>query len=261
MNKIKQITIIISIIFSCLFGEDPLLEGIEYYNNRSSKTIFNNNDGKTYAASENIDKAIQYFLSANPNENLEVALYLLKSYYFKGEYVLKNEKSKKAVFDKGKQLGEKYIKRYPQSASIRYWYLVNLGSWAEVYGTLKAAREGVADIMKEQSEIIIKLDSQYKDGGGYFMLGAVHLKSPYIPFLLSWPDKNQAVDYLSRATYTGKSTLVQKRHLAHASYKTGDKKYAIGLLEEIIRSKPSKDEYLEDLEDIREAKLLLKSFN
>ena len=161
----------------------------------------------------------------------------------------------------GKDLGEKYIVKYPDSPAFRYWYLVNLGSWAQVYGILTAAREGVADIMKTHSEKIIVLDPEYQDGGGYFMLGAVHLKSPYIPFLLSWPDKNKAVDYLSRATYTGESTLVQKRYLAHASYKTGNKKYARGLLEEIIRSKPSEDEYLEDLEDIREAKLLLKSFN
>ena len=253
--------IIIAIILSSLFGGDSLSEGTKFYNERSSETTFNNNDGKTYASGENIDTAIEHFISANPNKNPEAALYLLKCYYFKGEYVLENKESKKAVFDKGKQLGEKYIKLYHQNAAIRYWYLVNLGSWAEVYGTIKAAREGVADIMKEQSEKIITLDPKYKEGGGYFMLGAVHLKSPYIPFLLSWPDKNKAVDYLSRAAYTGEATLVQKRYLAHALYKTGDKKDALELLKEIIRSKPSKDEYVEDLEDIREAKLLLKSFN
>ena len=125
---------------------------------------------------------------------------------------------------------------------------------------IKAAREGVADIMKEQSEAIIKLDSRYKDGGGYFMLGAVHLKSPYIPFLLSWPDKDKAVEHLNKAVNTGEATLVQKRYLAHALYKTGKEEQAVDLLNQIINSTPSQDEYIEDLDDIREAKLLLKSF-
>ena len=141
-----------------------------------------------------------------------------------------------------------------------YWYLVNLGSWAEVYGILKAAREGVADIMKEQSQKIINLDSNYKNGGGYFMLGAVHLKSPYIPFLLSWPDKNEAVKYLQLAVDTKDPTLVQKKYLAHAFYKTGSKEKAIKLLNEVINSEPSIDDRIEDLNDINKAKELLKTF-
>ena len=143
---------------------------------------------------------------------------IAKAYYFKGEYVFRDENDKKNIFDKGKELAEKYISIYPESAEIRYWYLVNLGSWAEVYGILKAAREGVADIMKEQSEKIIVLNPNYKNGGGYFMLGAVHLKSPYIPFLLSWPDKDEAVKYLQLAVDTGEASLVQKKYLEEMKF-------------------------------------------
>jgi len=211
-------------------------------------------------SSETIDAVIINCMVAASDENPEAIIYLLKAYYFKGKYVAKDDESKKELFDKGKDLAEKYIKRYPDNAAIRYWYLVNLGSWAEVYGTFKAAREGVADIMKEQSEAIISLDPEYKDGGGYFMLGAVHLKSPYIPFLLSWPDKDKAVRYLRLSLRTGEATLVQKRYLAHALYKIGKEEQAVQLLNEVINSNPSEDEYIEDLEDIREAELLLKSF-
>ena len=209
---------------------------------------------------ENIDNAISDCRIASTNGDADAVVYLLRAYYFKGKYATQDDESKKLLFDKGKYLAEKYINKYPDNAAIRYWYLVNLGSWAEVYGTIKAAREGVADIMKEQSEAIIKLDPKYKDGGGYFMLGAVHLKSPYIPFLLSWPDKDKAVEHLNKAVNTGEATLVQKRYLAHALYKTGKEEQAVDLLNQIINSTPSQDEYIEDLDDIREAKLLLKSF-
>ena len=135
-----------------------------------------------------------------------------------------------------------------------------MGSWAEAYGTLKAAREGVADIMREQSEKIIEIDPNYMNGAGYFMLGAVHLKTPYIPFLLSWPDKNKAVTYLQQAVNTGDAELNQKIYLAKALYKIGEEEKAIEILNEIINSEPSEGDFIEDLNDINEARELLKTF-
>ena len=249
---------IIILIISNIFSQSVFEEGINEYNKRSidSKGL--------YASVTHIDKAINLFQKELDNElssqKEKTILYLLKSYYFKGEYAIQDNDLKKTIFDKGKKLAEKYIKLYPESAAIRYWYLVNLGSWAEVYGTLKAAREGVADIMKEQSEKIIDLDSDYKNGGGYFMLGAVHLKSPYIPFLLSWPDKDKAVKYLQLAVDTKGATLVQKKYLADALYKTGSKQKAIEILNEVINSEPSGNEKIEDLNDINKAKELLETF-
>ena len=114
--------------------------------------------------------------------------------------------------------------------------------------------------MKEQSEKIIQLDLNYKNGGGYFMLGAVHLKSPYIPFLLSWPDKDKAVRYLQLAVDTGDANLVQKQYLAKAFYETGKINKAVQLLKQVINSEPSEDERLEDLNEIHEAKELLETF-
>ena len=250
-----QIILILSLLFSSLFSQDLFEQGTVWYNKRS-ETI----EG-LFAKNDNIDNAIKFFKKdLDQTDRHETALYLLKSYYFKGEYATQDKGSKKDIFNKGKALAEKYIVKYPDSADIRYWYLVNLGSWAEVYGKLKAAREGVADIMKEQSKKIIKLDPEYKNGGGYFMLGAVHLKSPYIPFLLSWPNKKEAVKYLQMGVDTGKPTLVQKKYLAHALHKTGSTDKAIKILNEVINSKPSVEDQLEDLNDIHEAKELLKTF-
>jgi hypothetical protein len=101
----------------------------------------------------------------------DAGIYLLNSYYFKGKFVLKDENSQKETFNKGKALAEKLINKYPDSGALRYWYLVNLGSWAEVYGIITAAREGVADIMRTQSLKIIELDPNYQNGGGYFIRG------------------------------------------------------------------------------------------
>ena len=229
-------------------------EGIEYYEKRQEGSK------GTLASNENIDKAIEQFSAAllSPNSEKDAALYLLKSYYYKAEFAVQNRNEKKKIFNEGKALGEKYIEKYPTSAEFRYWYLVNLGSWAQVYGILTAAREGVSDLMRTHSEKIIELDPEYQNGGGYFMLGAVHFKSPYIPFLLSWPDNDDAIKYLQLSVDTGNAEMNQKNYLARALSKDGQDKKARALLEEVLNTKPSTATLVEDLDDIKEARQLLE---
>ena len=229
-------------------------EGIEFYQNRQEGS------NGTVASIANINKAIEQFSSAllTPESEKEAALYLLKSYYYKAEFAIQEKDEKKKVFNEGKALGEKYIEKYPDSPEFRYWYLVNLGSWAQVYGILTAAREGVSDLMRTHSEKIIELDPKYRNGGGYFMLGAVHYKSPYIPFLLSWPDNDEAIKFLQLAVNTGKAEMNQKNYLAQAVSKDGQHEKAKNLLTEVINTEPDSANLVEDLNDIEEARQLLK---
>ena len=229
-------------------------EGVDFYSKRQEGSK------GTLASNENIDKAIEQFSTAllSPESEKDAALYLLKSYYYKAEFAVQDKDEKKKIFNEGKALGEKYIEKYPNSAEFRYWYLVNLGSWAQVYGILTAAREGVSDLMKTHSEKIIELDPEYQNGGGYFMLGAVHFKSPYIPFLLSWPDNDDAIKYLQLSVNTGNAEMNQKNFLAQALSKDGRDKKARALLEEVLNTEPSTTTLVEDLDDIEEARQLLE---
>jgi len=229
-------------------------EGVDFYSKRQAGSK------SSLASNENIDKAIEQFSSAlqTSETEKEAALYLLKSYYYKAEFAVQDKEEKKSIFNEGKALGEKYIEKYPTSPEFRYWYLVNLGSWAQVYGILTAAREGVSDLMKTHSEKIIELDPEYQNGGGYFMLGAVHFKSPYIPFLLSWPDNDDAIKYLQLSVDTGNAEMNQKNYLAQALSKDGRDKKARALLIEVINTEPSTTTLVEDLDDIEEARQLLE---
>ena len=152
------------------------------------------------------------------------------------------------------------LDKYPKNVELHFWYLSNLGSWAEVYGILTAAKEGVADQMKDHALTIIALNPNYEDGGGYFMLGAVHYKSPYIPFFLSWPDNDEAIKWLKKANETGEAKPVQKVYLAQALYKNKEKSSAISLLEEVTNMTPTKVESLADWEQIKKARILLKEY-
>jgi len=244
------------IVVHGICSQNDLEKGITYYNQRLEGSV------KSSAKPEPITNAINNFQYAlnNAATETDAALYLLKSYYFRGKYVHKNKEKQKFDFSKGKELGEKYVKNYPDSAPFQFWYLVNLGSWSEVYGIITAAREGVAEIMKEHSEKIISLDPEYENGGGYFMLGAVHFKSPYIPFLLSWPDNDDAIKYLKKAINVGEATPNQKIYLAQAMYKDGQKSYAINMLKEVSNMQPSVEETVRDWEQIELAEQLLSEY-
>ena len=252
-----KILIIVYLTILNLILSQSLSKGKDLY--------FSRGEGATglKANSEPIESAIIEFEKGrlSPETALEAGVYLLRSYYYKGQFVIEDIDEKKKIFKKGKTIGESLILEYPNSAAIRYWYLVNLGRWAQVYGTLAAAREGVADLMRTHSEKIIELDNQYMDGGGYFMLGAVHLKSPYIPFILSWPSNTRAVEYLTKALEQGEDTPSQTVYLARALYKEGEKNNAIKILQKFVSRPISKNNKVEDLEYKLEAKNLLADWD
>ena len=253
----KGFFVIIFLPFSFISAELTHLEkGKNFYDQRAEKSIGLNADPSF------VGRAIDEFLIAikSPEKELDAGVFLLKCYYFKGKFVSQNDDKKKDIYSKGKVLGEKLINLYPESASAHYWYLVNLGSWAEIYGTMSAAREGVAGIMRNVSKKIIKLDPNYSDGGGYFMLGAVHFKAPYIPFVLSWPSNDKALEYLDLAYNTGDSTPSQTVYLSRALYKNGQEKKAISLLSSLLNENISKTYKLEDLDQHEIARGLLEEW-
>ena len=233
-----------------------LENGITAYNKRADGS-----DG-TIAQSKNINRAIRHFERAMKIDALEevAAVYLLRCYYYKGTFVLSDEDARKAEYNKGKSLAEKMIAKYPNSAALRFRYLICLGKWSEVYGIFAAAKEGVADLMKEHSEKIIELDPEYENGGGYFMLGVVHYKSPYIPFILSWPDNDDAILWLRKAVQTGKALPVQKTYLARVLFKDGQEEEAIRLVKDVISTPPDSEDLVEERFEIEEAKALLEDF-
>ena len=235
---------------SFISGQSNLKEGIISYNKRHEACI----EDRAHPAQ--ISNAITYFEKALNNEidKKAASIYLLKSYYFKAKFAENDKSLKKMIFEKGKELGSNLIEEFPESVECRYWYLVNLGSWAEEYGIFAAAKEGVADQMKFHSEKIIELDPKYEQGAGYLLLGAVHYKAPYIPFILSWPNNRDAIKYLQLALDTGDAEIAQMVYLSQALYKGKKKDEAISLLGKAMKTVPSKDNYASDWEWIKKAR-------
>jgi len=249
-------TLLISLLLAFSFGQSDFQKGVTHYNKRHEGCI------EDRAKPMQIERAITYFENVLSNETnkKEAALYLLKSYYFKGKFAEEDKDLKKNILKKGKDFGLGLIEEFPNSVECRYWYLVNLGSWAEEYGIFAAAKEGVADQMKYHSGKIISLNPEYENGAGYFLLGAVHYKAPYIPFILSWPNNKEAIKYLRLAYDTGDVEIAQMVYLSQALHKGKRKDEAIFLIEKAMNVEPSKDNYASDWEWIKKAKNIFHKY-
>ena len=230
-------------------------EGVSYYNNRSE-----NANGLT-PVNENISEAIKIFESLQEpyntsDQDLQVGVYLTKSYYFMAQYAAQGQEDKKLYFELAKDLSERYIHKYPNSVELLYWNLATMSNWAKLIGVRKLTKLGAADNYREKAIDIIVMDSQYEDGGGYFLLGAVYFTAPYIPLIISWPDDERAVKYFTKAVDTGRATPLQIIYLAKALIKTDQSDKAKEILQVLIQTSPSSSNYIEDSHYIYEAKTI-----
>lgn len=249
---------VIFVIFSILLSQDKSFdEGVAFYNNRSENVV------GTFADDKNILQAVNIFESfLDTDKDLEAAVYLVRSYYFIAQYVLKERSDKILYFDLAKTMSDQYVEKYPDSVEILYWNLANTSNWAKTVGLKMVSRLGEADRYRAKAVDVIVLDSDYEDGGGYFLLGAVYFTAPRIPLLLTWPNNDKAIQYFTKAVQTGDATPLQLVYLAKALLEGGYMDTAKNTLLRLINLKPRNKNHIEDLHYINEAKLLYdKNFN
>ena len=101
------------------------------------------NSNGIYADPGAITNAISFYSKAyNENPSEDIVSSLLKSLYFKGSFVKGDQLERKAIFDKGRCIGEKMIEIYPNSVSINFWLAAMWGKWAKNFGPIQAVYEG-----------------------------------------------------------------------------------------------------------------------
>jgi tetratricopeptide (TPR) repeat protein len=255
-TKLNRISL--SLLFLILVGysfpahASELEIGRQWYERRSERA------NGLVADPRAIDRAI-YFLGKALEHRAteeEAGILLLKSYYFKGQFASQGEQKRK-VFGEGKELGERLIRQFPNSPGLRLFYSANLGKWAECSGVLAAAQSRIPDTIRENAEEILKIDPNYDRGAGYYLLGAIYFKAPYIPFLLSWPDNKKAIANLKKALAMAPDSLGTKLILAQALLRQGDRHTAIAMFEDVARQTPKPTHLLEDRAYIHEAQTFL----
>lgn len=178
-----------------LVGQNAFEKGKALYEQRAAKAdSFLADSGTINKAIEALNEALNN--NINPKQS---AIYLLQSYYFKGMFTGMTEDQQKENYNKGRELGEEMMEKFPDSVPIKFWYGANIGRWAAVHGFLSAATDGIARKLRRVCKDIIELDPKYQGGGGYRILAQVHFHSPNIPILMGWPSDEKALELIEKA--------------------------------------------------------------
>jgi tetratricopeptide (TPR) repeat protein len=243
----------VAIVVSTL-AQNHFEEGIRWYSQRSSGAI------GIKAKPDHINKAISHFEKAltNGHREAEVVIYLMKCYNFKGRFVMESQGDKRRTYQLAKELGDKYVPKYPLDKEMRFQYLAAIGQWGDSMGVLRAAKEGVVDLVKTEMEALIKLDPEFRNGIGERALAVLNLRVPRIPFILSWPDKKKALSMTNDVINRYPNDIGNNYYHAEALAENGKDEEAKNYLMKALSMSPDPDNLLEEKHYHVEAKKLLE---
>lgn len=206
---------------------------------------------------------------------------LMEALYLRGYFIENTSRKKKKLFSRLVALSKKtltmleenakvsenfsklslehraeQLRKLPQAAQVHFWAAVNWGLWGMEYGYLASATEGVADKIREHSQMLVLLDSGFADSGGYRILGRMHTVTPRIPFFTGWIERKKGISFLRTAYAISREDPRNSFFLAEAllKYRSSAKKEALSLLEETALRKPRETHWAEDNETITAAK-------
>lgn len=213
---------------------------------------------------------------------LEAQWKLLRALYFEGDYTTEGQGARRAVFDRGREVGEAAFdhlaervggrkaldtltpetarERFaatPEVARLYFWSAVHWGLWGEAFGKMAAARQGVARRLDDAAEIVIALDPAYEDAGGHRLLGRLHSEAPKIPFVTGWISREKAIAELRRAVALAPYEPFNGFYLAEALLDHGpasSRAEALELLRRLSAQGPRPEKPVEDERIRREAR-------
>ncbi len=138
-----------------------------------------------------VDKMIGIYRSLLNDKELgeRAALGLYKAEYFRIRFATKNNTERDKFVDKLKLTGDTLHARYPKNKELTKIYAAVYSMWGNNAGALASVKNGVASRARDLAD----------SAGDYQFLGRAHAILPYVPFVLSWPDKKLAEKYLLRA--------------------------------------------------------------
>ncbi|HUM01462.1 MAG TPA: hypothetical protein VL084_04205 [Thermoanaerobaculia bacterium] len=221
-------------------------------------------------------------------ESLEPRWRLMRAFYFKGEYTTRDPEEQKRIFGQGKEAGEEAIalirkrvaaatgrptdgqgpvalagaaREIPGAAATFLWSGVDWGKWALLFGKMAAAKQHVADRIRDDAQAVILIAPAYDDGAGYRLLGRVHHQTPSIPFITGWASRKEALKNLKQAMEIGPKNFYNRLYWAEAlwDYDSSRRTEARQILEALVADTPSPAYLVEDRRVQEEAKALLVS--
>lgn len=143
------------------------------------------------ANQKSVNKMINAYKSALKDSSVheKAAEGLLQSYYFMLRFASPEKDKRKEVLKGAYLFAESMHSQYPTNHYISKLYLLFMSMWGAETNPLLAVKQGIAGKVRDLADSI----------HDYQILGRSHQLLPYIPIILSWPDKKLAEKYLTKA--------------------------------------------------------------
>ena len=221
---------------------DPVKAGDACFNLRNSIT-------DTAADLINMDKAIAYYKEAFDADKTDGKLLLkyAKALDFKYRYLTGTAEEKKAKYEDLSREFEQYGASMGKTKEYNFVMALMYARRGDLTpNVLEAAKEGVADKIKNYAEAVYNIDRAFEDYASCLILGRLHYKSPNIVFVLTWPDKNKSKDYLEEIYRALPGDTEAKYFLADTYWELGKRDEATKLYKEAAASKPRADHWYYD---------------
>ena len=175
----------------------------------------------------------------------------VKSLFFSFRFVHFEKNRRKAKLDSLKSISETAYKQFPKNREIAHVYASALSMWGNERGALTSVKDGVAAKVRDVATA----------AEDYQVLGRAHFVLPYVPLILSWPDKKLADMYLNMALQNDPRDLYNYFFLAELRF--DQKRYAdaLDLIDRGLSRGIRTNYFLEDKRGRWELKELQKKIN
>jgi hypothetical protein len=217
-----------------------------------------------------------YDQASQAPDTAEARWKLARALYFQGAYTGQDADSQRAIYEKARRVSEEAVRVLERRGKARnappmegrsagekaallgsdrdaaptfFWAAVAWGQWALSSGKIQAVRTGAAEKIRDYAEILIAMDPEFEDGGGYRVLGRLHHQAPKIPILTPWVSREKAVENLRRAVAVNGRNLVSRHFLAEAlaDGNSAERAEAITIEEAVVADAPSPGHLVEEL--------------
>ncbi|MCF0215552.1 MAG: hypothetical protein HUK21_03655 [Fibrobacteraceae bacterium] len=176
---------------------------------------------------------------------------LVKSLYFSLRFVPFPKNKRMEHLDTLYRTAEAAYNKYPKNKEIAHIYATSLSMWGAEKGPLQSVKEGVAAKVRDVATA----------ANDYQILGRAHQLLPYIPLILSWPDKKLADKFLTKALEQDPKDIYNYFFLAELRF--DQKRYAdaLDLIDRGLARGVRTNNFLEDKRGRWHLKELQKKIN
>jgi tetratricopeptide (TPR) repeat protein len=205
-------------------------------------------------------------LSLRP-DSTEARYRLVRALFFRAAFCRSGKQERRRLFEEARRIGEEGVARLdaavsgregaaraaalrevPGSGEVLFWAAVAWGEWALGRSRLVAVRAGAPRRIRDLAQLVIEVDPDLEEGGGYRVLGRLHDQSPSIPFVTGWVSRETSLRCLRRAYAAFPDNTVNQYFLAEAilRHQPSSREEARTLLARLAAATPKEEYRVED---------------